>query len=186
LESKNGLNAIYNKGEETECSIKGKFYMRPAIGTAAPLPKWNMKNGLPKWIECNNFEENDFTKSSNNEKFTFQIISTSGDKGVLSPDAKKIFFKSDQPDRQGLSSHTFSTNHAKSIAPASRRRRDAGPVINDIVPRQGSPVGGLILTIVGENLKSTMLDIGGVKEWGIIRVKRVPNGRFISLFKTRG
>ena len=36
--------------------------------------------------------------------------------------------------------------------------------ITDVIPQQGSPIGGLLLTIVGHNLKSTQLDIGGVKE----------------------
>lgn len=42
----------------------------------------------------------------------------------------------------------------------SRRSSSKYPKIIGIIPRVGSPAGGLLVTISGENLKSTELDLG--------------------------
>ena len=46
--------------------------------------------------------------------------------------------------------------------PSGRARRDTGnPKIAGVMPGKGSPKGGLLVTIYGENLRSKKIDLGG-------------------------
>ena len=42
-----------------------------------------------------------------------------------------------------------------------RNRRSTTPRITNVLPRTGSPRGGQVITIVGTNLESNQLDVGG-------------------------
>ena len=46
----------------------------------------------------------------------------------------------------------------------ARNRRDTTPRITNVLPRTGSPRGGQIITIVGTNLDSNNLNIGGTQD----------------------
>ena len=45
--------------------------------------------------------------------------------------------------------------------PERRMRRSTSPKIAGVMPSKGSPKGGLLVTIYGENLRSKKIDLGG-------------------------
>ena len=51
-----------------------------------------------------------------------------------------------------------------SDAPNGGAKKENRPRVTSIVPRDASPNGGVLITIFGENLRSTQLDISGVKD----------------------
>jgi len=63
------------------------------------------------------------------------------------------------------SSMGLSRDAAKQKHLRSRTKRDTPrPSITSVTPRDASPNGGVLITIFGENLKSTQLDISGVTD----------------------
>ena len=77
---------------------------------------------------------------------------------VTSDDTKiqtglKIVIDSEFEDKQSTLEYLRNT--------PPRNRRDTTPRITNVLPKTGSPRGGQIITIVGTNLESNQIDVGG-------------------------
>ena len=73
-----------------------------------------------------------------------------------------FLYDENQRNRGMLSNREIWIREAIAAGQGTRYRRDTkkNPRITGLIPRNGSPMGGLIITITGEHLKSKQLDLG--------------------------
>jgi len=145
----------------TDCKLVQNEFMGDSL-EPAPL-SWS--NNLPKAIECTIPDT-----ARVGDEFVLSWAEEDGE--MLSHDTIEIVDRNgifQLPEEEGLTCWRRKSirkqERARALAAGradgGRKRRSSHPSIDSLIPRQASPNGGTIITIVGQNLKSKIIDIGG-------------------------